>query len=72
MGADYALFSFYRDFQASGGRMAFAFVAAMAGVGMIENGDELYVLMYLGADPYYFDKTLPDATKQIQSARLRT
>jgi hypothetical protein len=41
-------------------------------VGMVENGDELYVLMYLGADPYYFDKTLPDATKQIQSARLRS
>jgi len=37
-GADYALFSFYRDFQASGGRMAFAFVAAMAGVGISTGG----------------------------------
>lgn len=41
-------------------------------VGMIKSGEELYVLMYMGADPYYFDKTLPDATRQIQSARLRT
>lgn len=41
-------------------------------VGMIKTGDELYVLMYLGADPYYFDKTLPDGMAQIQSARLRT
>ena len=37
-GADYALFSFYRDFQASGGRMAFAIVAAMAGVGISTGG----------------------------------
>jgi len=37
-GADYALFAFYRDFQASGGRMAFAFVAAMAGVGISTGG----------------------------------
>jgi hypothetical protein len=26
----------------------------------------------MGADPYYFDKSLPDATSQIQSARLKT
>ena len=32
--ADYALFSYYRDYQASGGRVAFAVVAAVAGVGM--------------------------------------
>lgn len=31
-GADYALFSFYRDYQASGGRVAFALLAAAAGV----------------------------------------
>ena len=37
-GADYALFSFYRDFQASGGRIAFAVVAAMAGVGISTGG----------------------------------
>ena len=30
--ADYALFSFYRDYQASGGRVAFAILAAAAGV----------------------------------------
>jgi hypothetical protein len=29
--ADYALFSFYRDYQASGGRVAFALLAAAAG-----------------------------------------
>lgn len=40
-------------------------------VGMIKVEGELYVLMYMGADPYYFDRTLPDATAQIQSARLR-
>jgi hypothetical protein len=33
-GADYALFSYYRDYQASEGRVAFAVLAAVAGVGM--------------------------------------
>jgi hypothetical protein len=37
--ADYALFSFYRDYQASGGRVAFAVLAAVAGVG-ISTGSE--------------------------------
>ena len=32
--ADYALFSYYRDYQASGGRIAFAILAAAAGVNM--------------------------------------
>lgn len=32
--ADYALFVFYRDHQASGGRIAFAILAAAAGVGV--------------------------------------
>jgi hypothetical protein len=39
--ADYALFSFYRDYQASGGRVAFAVFAAVAGIGVptsIETG----------------------------------
>lgn len=36
--ADYALFSFYRDYQASGGRMAFAFLAAVAGIGLSTGG----------------------------------
>ena len=38
-GADYALFSYYRDYQASEGRVAFAVLAAVAGVG-ISTGDE--------------------------------
>lgn len=33
-GADYMLFVFYRDYQASGGRIAFAILAAAAGVGV--------------------------------------
>jgi hypothetical protein len=33
-GADYLLFVFYRDYQASGGRVAFAILAAAAGVGV--------------------------------------
>ncbi len=33
--ADYALFSFYRDYQATGGRVAFSIFAAMAGVGVL-------------------------------------
>ncbi len=37
--ADYALFSYYRDYQASGGRMAFAIIAAAAGVG-VNTGSE--------------------------------
>lgn len=32
--ADYALFVYYRDYQASGGRVAFALLAAAAGVGV--------------------------------------
>jgi len=32
--ADYALFVYYRDYQASGGRVAFAVLAAVAGVGV--------------------------------------
>ena len=32
--ADYALFVFYRDYQASGGRVAFSILAAVAGVGI--------------------------------------
>ncbi len=32
--ADYALFVFYRDYQASGGRVAFAILAAAAGIGV--------------------------------------
>jgi hypothetical protein len=37
--ADYALFSYYRDYQASGGRIAFAILAAAAGVG-VSTGSE--------------------------------
>jgi hypothetical protein len=37
--ADYALFVFYRDYQASGGRVAFAVLAAAAGVG-VSTGSE--------------------------------
>jgi len=33
-GADYALFVYYRDYQASGGRVAFSILAAAAGVGV--------------------------------------
>ena len=32
---DYALFSYYRDYQASGGRVAYSFMAALVGVGVI-------------------------------------
>ena len=37
--ADYALFTFYRDYQASGGRLAFSFFAAMVGVGIVTGGE---------------------------------
>lgn len=37
--ADYALFVFYRDYQASGGRIAFAILAAAAGAG-VSTGSE--------------------------------
>ncbi len=37
--ADYALFTFYRDYQASGGRLAFSFFAAMVGVGIVAGGE---------------------------------
>ena len=37
--ADYALFVYYRDYQASGGRVAFAILAAAAGVG-VSGGSE--------------------------------
>ncbi|MDJ0779388.1 MAG: hypothetical protein QNJ85_16090 [Gammaproteobacteria bacterium] len=38
-GADYALFSYYRDYQASGGRVAFSFFAALVGVGVATGGE---------------------------------
>ena len=38
--ADYALFVHYRDYQASGGRVAFAVLAMAAGVGSIDTGSE--------------------------------
>ena len=37
--ADYALFVHYRDYQASGGRVAFAVLAAAAGVGVPMGGE---------------------------------
>ena len=37
--ADYALFVYYRDYQASGGRIAFAIIAAAAGAG-VSTGSE--------------------------------
>ena len=37
--ADYALFSYYRDYQASGGRVAFSFFAALVGVGVVTGGE---------------------------------
>lgn len=37
--ADYALFSYYRDYQASGGRVALALVAAVAGI-VVSTGGE--------------------------------
>lgn len=37
--ADYALFSYYRDYQASGGRTALSFFAAMVGVGITTGGE---------------------------------
>ena len=39
-------------------------------VGTITSGDRLTVLMYLAVSPHYFDRTLADATRQIESARL--
>lgn len=38
-GADYALFSYYRDYQATGGRVAFTIFAAMAGIGVAAGGE---------------------------------
>lgn len=38
--ADYALFSYYRDYQASGGRVAFAVLAAVAGGVVMSTGWE--------------------------------
>jgi hypothetical protein len=37
-GADYALFTYYRDYTSSGGRVAFAILAAVAGVGVAGGG----------------------------------
>jgi len=37
--ADYGLFVFYRDYQASGGRIAFAILAAAAGIGVATCGE---------------------------------
>ena len=37
--ADYALFTYYRDYQASGGRVALSFFAALMGVGVATGGE---------------------------------
>jgi hypothetical protein len=37
--ADYGLFVYYRDYQASGGRVAFAILAAAAGVGVVTGSE---------------------------------
>ena len=39
-------------------------------VGAFIAADELYIMWYIGADPYYFDKHLSDAEGIIRSARL--
>jgi hypothetical protein len=44
--ADYALFVYYRDYQASGGRIAFAILAAAAGAG-VATGSEHASLLWL-------------------------
>jgi len=37
--ADYALFTYYREYQASGGRLALSFFAALMGVGLATGGE---------------------------------
>jgi len=39
-------------------------------VGAFIANDELYIMWYIGADPYYFDKHLSDAEAIIKSATL--
>jgi hypothetical protein len=43
--ADYGLFVYYRDYQASGGRVAFAILAAAAGVGVSTGGEAGFASM---------------------------
>ena len=38
--------------------------------GAFVSGNELYLLLYIGAEPYYFDKHLPAAQALITGARL--
>jgi hypothetical protein len=38
-GADYALFTYYREYRASGGRIALSFFAAIMGVGLATGGE---------------------------------
>jgi hypothetical protein len=39
-------------------------------VGAFVAADELYIMWYIGADPYYFDKHLSEAEAIIRSARI--
>jgi len=39
-------------------------------VGAFIASDELYIMWYIGADPYYYDKHLSDAEAVIKSATL--
>ena len=62
-GADYALFSFYRDYQASGGRVAFAVAAALVGAAVpttIETGFASLVDLTTG-DIVWFNKVTAGA-----------
>ena len=73
-GADYALFSFYRDYQATGGRVALSFFAAIMGVGVATGGEVGYASLVdlRTGDIVWFNKVTTGAGELRDEETART
>ena len=72
-GAEYALFTYYREYKASGGRVALSFFAALAGVGLATGGEIGFASLIdlRSGDIVWFNKiTTGGELRDMQNARL--
>ncbi len=69
--ADYGLFVYYRDYQASGGRVAFAILAAAAGVGVTTGSEHGFASLVdlRSGDIVWFNKVAAGAGELRDEAR---
>ena len=71
--AEYALFTYYREYKASGGRVALSFFAALAGVGLATGGEIGFASLIdlRSGDIVWFNKiTTGGELRDPQNARL--